>query len=148
VASYDQYLLIDPVKPGQSGNYPSGLEFWDGKPKATYAAFQLPLYLPKTSTSAGHSLEVWGGARAAHNAQQDTGSAQSVAIQFQPRGSSAWSTVQTVPITNPQGYFDVQVPFTQSGNVRIAYTYPSGDPFLAGVSGQTAVSRTVAVTVH
>jgi hypothetical protein len=148
IASYDQYLLIDPTKPGAPGDYASGLEDWTGQPKADYAAFQLPLYLPKTSASSGRSLEVWGDARAAHYAQADTGAAQSVAVQFAPTGSSTYTTLQTVPITNSQGYFDVRVPFTQSGNVRLAYTYPSGDPMLSLTSGTTAVSRTVAVTVH
>jgi hypothetical protein len=147
VASYDQYLLLDPTKPGQSGNYPSGLETWNGKEKADYGAFRLPLYLPKTTASSSHSLEVWGDARAAHYAAADTGATQTVEIQFEPKGSSTWTNVQPVTITNPRGYFDVNVPFTQSGSVRLVYIYPVSDPMLSTLSGTAVVSRTVAVTV-
>ena len=146
IASYDQYLLRDPTKPGGRGDYASGLEDWKGRPKADYAAFQLPLFLPETKASSGHSLEVWGDARAAHYAQTDTGEAQTVAIQFKPSGGS-WSTVQVVPITSPRGYFDVRVPFTQSGKVRLAYSYPATNPLLALVAGAKVVSRTVAIKV-
>lgn len=148
IGSYDQYLLLDPTRPGQTGDYASGLEQWNGTPKPDYAAFQLPVFLPKTTGSSGQSLEVWGDARAAHYAQADTGDPQVVAIQFQPTGSSTWSTLETVPITNQQGYFDTHVPFTQSGTLRLAYTYPSGDPLLAGVDGQTVVSRAVSITIR
>jgi hypothetical protein len=144
IASFDQYLLYDPPPPG---TYDSGLLRANGKPKAGYAAFRLPLYLPSTKASSGRSLEVWGDVRPAHYAQIDTGAPQSVDIQFQPSGSSTWSTVQTVPITNPEGYFDVRVAFSQSGNVRLAYSYPATDPLLS-LSGSTVTSRTVAITVR
>jgi hypothetical protein len=148
IASYDQYLLVDPTPPGQTGDYASGLEMWNGTPKADYAAFQLPLYLPKTTASGGGSLEVWGDARPAHYAAADTGTPQTVDIQFAPTGSSSFSTVQTVPITNSRGYFDVHAPFTQSGNVRLVYTYPASDPLVGSLAGQAIMSRTVAIHVH
>ena len=87
---------------------------------------------------------MWGDARPAHYAAQDTGQPQTVTIQFQPSGG-AFTNVQTVTLTNPMGYFDVHVPFTQSGNVRIAYTYPASDPMLPVLPGQTVVSRSVSI---
>jgi hypothetical protein len=151
IASYDQYLLFDPAKPTADndwGSYASGLITWDSKAKPSYGAFRLPLYMPQTTaSSSGESLEVWGEARAAPYAQDDTGMPQVVYVQFEPLGSTTWSNVQSVPITNPQGYFDVRVPFTESGTVRLAYAYPASDPLLPDLSGITVVSRTVPITV-
>ena len=75
----------------------------------------------------------------------DTGQAQSVQIQFQAGGKGAFTTVDTVPIRNSRGYFDVHVAFPSSGTVRLAWTYPTGDPLL---SGGTVFSRSVKITVR
>jgi hypothetical protein len=148
IASYDQYLLLDPTKPGLPGDYASGLLTWDGQPKADYAAWRLPLYLPKTSaSSSSQRLEVWGDARAAHYAAADTGAAQSVAVEFEPSGSSTFSTLQTIPISNRQGYFDTKIAFPHSGSVRLAYAYPPSDPLLSQVAGSVIFSRTVGISV-
>ncbi len=56
IRSYDQYLLID----NPTGHFATGLEFPNGTPKPTYAAFRMPLYLPVTQASSGHTLEIWG----------------------------------------------------------------------------------------
>ena len=56
IRSYAQYLLVDPAL----GNFASGLEFSGGKPKPTYAAYRMPVFLPTTSSRRGRSLEVWG----------------------------------------------------------------------------------------
>jgi hypothetical protein len=55
--------------------------------------------------------------------------------------------VQSVSITDPEGYFDVHVPFTESGNVRLAYVYPASDPLLPDLPGTAVISRTVPITV-
>ena len=69
---------------------------------------------------------------------------QTVAIQLQADGRGAYKTIRTVNAGG--GYFDVRMPFTTSGNLRLAYTYPAGDPFLpVGFAGTTAYSRTVRV---
>jgi hypothetical protein len=147
IASYDQYLLNDPEKPNAPSDYASGLESWDGHPKPGYAAFRMPLWLPKTSASSGQSIEVWGGARPAPFASLDTGGAtQSVNIQFEPNGSGTFTTLSTVAITNPFGYFDTQVTFPSSGTVRLSYTYPMTDMLMA--PGETVYSREQPVTVH
>ncbi len=85
LVSYDQYLLIDP----SSGVFASGLELPNGRAKATYGAYRMPLFLPAGSTRHGRRLQVWGGVRPAADAQAQTGHAQQVAIQFQKRGSHA-----------------------------------------------------------
>jgi hypothetical protein len=150
IMSYDQYLLEDPVKPSPSndyGSYASGLETWQGDLKPAYYAYRLPLWLPKTTASSGQSLEVWGGARPAPFASLDTGGApQTVEIQFEPSGSSTFTTLTSVTISNKSGYFDTHVTFPSSGTVQLAYTYPPTDMLLA--PGYTVFSRAVTVTVQ
>jgi hypothetical protein len=133
--SYDQYLLTDP--PG--GNFATGLEFTNGTPKATYDAYRMPLYLPVLSASGGQALEVWGCVRPAHYARVQTGSAQRVQIQFKAGSSGKFTTLQTVAITDPHGYFDVLTTFQRSGSVRLQWSYPHGP---------TIHSRTVTISIH
>ncbi len=45
-------------------------------------------------------------------------------------------------MTGPGGYFDIKLKFPNSGSVRLAYTYPSTNPFLpTGDLGTTVFSR-------
>jgi hypothetical protein len=148
IASFDQYQLTDPIEPtkandfGNDGNYASGIETWNNKPKASYYAWRLPLYLPKTR---GRRLEVWGCARPAPYASIDTGgSPQTVNVQFAAGGSSSFKTVATVKVANRMGYFDTHVTFPGSGTVRLTYTYPGSDMQLA--PGYTTYSRHVTIT--
>jgi hypothetical protein len=139
VASYDQYLLSDPP-----GHYPfsSGLETSKGKKKATYNAFRMPIYMPKTTFSHNQAVTVWGEARPARYGK----GAQSVQIQFQARGKGAWKTVRTVKSST---YFSVKQKFAGSGNVRIAYTYPKSDALLPpGLAGHVVIGRSQKITVH
>jgi hypothetical protein len=141
IASYMQYLLKDP--PATAGPYQgfaSGLELPNGTHKATYDAYRLPVYMPKTSLKNGTAAEVWGAARPAPFLSRD--GAQSVAIQLNGK------TVQTVkPGTG--GYFDVKVKFASSGTVRLSYTYPKSDSLLlVGDLGTTVTSRSFNISVH
>ena len=61
IRSYDQYLLVDPL----TADFASGLELPNGRPKATFAAFQMPLYLPHTHRKHDGRLLIWGAARPA-----------------------------------------------------------------------------------
>jgi hypothetical protein len=146
IGSYAQYLLRDPVHMGGGGiGFTSGLETPAGKPKATYDAYRLPVYLPKTAVRAGRPAEVWGNARPASFMALDGDGPQSVAIQLQAGGHGLYQTIRTVSAT---GYFDVHVAFARGGNLRLAYQFPASDPFLpVGVAGTTADSRVVKVTV-
>ena len=139
--SYSQYALIDQPPPA---SFDTGLLNPNGSPKPGYAAYRMPLFMPSSSTRKGRKLEVWGAVRPASFAKMDTGQAQSVQIQFQAGGNGAFTTVDTVPIRNSRGYFDVHVAFPSSGTVRLAWTYPTGDPLL---SGGTVFSRSVKITV-
>ena len=149
VRSDAQYLLYD--APGPLGHatsesvFSSGLLFLNGTPKADYSAFELPLYLPSTSTGSGRSLQVWGQVRPAPYAERDTGLPQQVVIEFQPPGG-AWTPVSTATITNSAGYFRVPVTFPSSGSVRLQWAYPSGFAFLPAGAG-IVTSRTQAIKI-
>ncbi|MGI8904848.1 MAG: hypothetical protein ACR2IP_14615 [Solirubrobacteraceae bacterium] len=153
--SFEQYLLFDPLPnlaSNDHGGFASGLlSYGSGRPKQTYDAWRLPLYLPVTSTTRGRSLEVWGSARAAHFALNDQGGGpQSVEIRFRPRSGAPSFTLQTVPITDPGGYFDVRVKFPSSGTVSLKWTYPPQDQLLvpAPAPGFAIYSRSVGVTIR
>ncbi|MBV9817997.1 MAG: hypothetical protein JOZ07_06550, partial [Solirubrobacterales bacterium] len=66
IQSYMQYLLRDPgANAGAYAGFASGLENANGTHKATYDAFRLPVYMPKTSIRRGSKATVWGAARPA-----------------------------------------------------------------------------------
>jgi hypothetical protein len=133
--SYDQYLLVDPP----NGNFPTGLEFSDGTHKPGFDAFRMPLWLPASSAKRGQPLELWGCVRPAPSAAKETGAVQRVSIEYRPGASGRFETVRTVAIGDPHGYFDVQLKFDRSGQVRLAWSYPHGP---------TIHSRTAAVDVR
>jgi hypothetical protein len=135
IRTYDQYLLNDP----KSGSFATGLEFADGEPKATLAAYRMPLYLPATTASPGRPLLVWGAVRPARYARISSGRAQQVSIEFRARGGGSFRTIRTVALTNPNGYFSVMQTFRESGALRTSWTDPAG---------RTFASRTVEVTVR
>ena len=151
VRSDAQYLLYD--APGARGDqsqsgFSSGLLFIDGTAKPDYPAFALPLYLPSTSASPGHSLVVWGQVRPAPYAQRDGGSQQQVQIQFRPNSGGTWTTLTTATITNPAGYFRVPVAFPSSGQVRLQWSYPATFQFYPPYGGPPVTSRTQAITIR
>ena len=156
IASTMQYLLYDPnptKNVPEFGGFASGLIFYGGARKPGYNAYRLPLFLPVTSTRSGGSLEVWGGVRPAHFASLDTGGTpQQVQIQFQRGSRGAFTTLRTVKLTSPRGYFDVHLTFSAGGTVRLAWSYPANDPLLtpsliAPGDPDTVYSRSVKVAV-
>jgi hypothetical protein len=155
IATTMQYLLDDPnprVGVPEFGGFASGLIFFGGGHKPGFSAYRLPLYLPVTTTRKSRSVEVWGAVRPDPYAALDSGTPQQVQIQFQPGSRGAFVGLQTVTVTDPHGYFDLPVRFPSSGTVRLAWTYPSGDPLLQAAlvdptSLLTTYSRPVKVTV-
>jgi hypothetical protein len=139
--SYSQYALIDQPPPAY---FDTGLINPNGTQKPGFAAYRMPLYLPTTTMKSGQKIEVWGGVRPAGFAKLDTGLAQTVQIQFATGSTGAFQTVATIPITNPKGYIDSHLAFPATGEVRLAWSYPAGDPRL---TGGAVYSRTVNVTV-
>jgi hypothetical protein len=150
VKSYMQYLLADPApSAGAYSGFASGLETYKGAKKATYYAYRMPLYMPRTSFSHRQSVEVWGDVRPAPFMTLDGFGQQTVLIQLRT-GGRTFKTLNRVRLTRPGGYFDVRMKFRSSGTVRLQWTYPVADPLLAGTGalGQTVYSRTFAVKVH
>jgi hypothetical protein len=137
IRSFDQYQLIDPPNANAFGGFATGLEFKDGTPKATYAAYRMPLYLPVTVAAKGHALEVWGCVRPAHYARIDTGVTQRARVEFRPSTGGPFKVLRTVTIADPHGYFDVQVAFPASGEVRLGWTYPDGPEIHSRLVGIT-----------
>jgi hypothetical protein len=146
IASTMQYLLYDPTP--NSNGFDSGILFYNGKPKADYYAYRLPLYLPRTSMGRGRRVEVWGCARPATFMAKDTGTRQTVQIQFQRRPRGSFKTIKTVRVTNPWGYFDLRMRFPGTGTIRLSYRYPKTDPFLSiGNLGSRINSRPIKIRV-
>jgi hypothetical protein len=120
VQTMTQYLLRDePLGFGATTTtYASGLEFLNGKPKPSFAAYRLPIWMPTQHLRRGHALEVWGCVRPAKRYSRRA--VGPLLIQLNGR------TIRSVKVTNPAGYFDVHVTFPRSGSVRLAWTYPHG----------------------
>ena len=132
IRSYDQYQLTDP--PPAHSQFDTGLEFANGSPKPTLAAFRLPIYLPVTHASKGTPLLVWGCVRPA----RFTRLPQRVRIELQPDPHRAFKLVETVPVLDRDGYFVADLRFPSSGAVRLAWSYPDG---------RTIHSRKVAIEI-
>jgi len=130
--SWDQYLLVDPP-PNAPSQFVTGLKFSNGVPKPSYDAYRMPIYLPLSTQSGGHGLEVWGCVRPVHYIRGPS----PARIQLQPGGRGPFQTVATVPLTDPSGYFDTTVRFPSGGVVRLAWSYPRGP---------TVYSRDVQIT--
>ncbi len=146
VKSYMQYLLKDPLPAARPYNgFASGLETYTGVHKATYDAYRLPVYMPRTSFSRRQSVEVWGAARPAPFANIDGFTPARVLIELERGGT--WTTIASTATRNG-GYFDVHVKFPASGSVRLQWSYPNASLLPAADQGQTIHSRTFSVNVH
>ncbi len=143
VASSMQYLLKDPApNSGVYNGFASGLEFSNGKAKATYAAYQLPVYMPSSSFSRNTNAEIWGNARPAPFMKRDGHGNQFVAIQVDRR------TLKTNRVNG--GFFDLRMKFPRGRHsVRLAYTFPKQDAFLpVSELGKTIYSRSFTINVR
>ena len=130
--SWDHYLLLDPPVGGPS-KFVTGLEFANGAPKPTYAAYRMPIYLPTTAQRAGSGLELWGCVRPIYYEPAP----QPARIQLRAAGQAAFKTIVSVALSRTSCYFDRTIRFPSAGTVRVAWTY-SGGP--------TIYSREVAIT--
>jgi hypothetical protein len=144
VSSYMQYLLADPpATAGPYAGFASGLELPNGTHKPGYDAYRLPVYMPHTSFSRNSNEEIWGAARPAPFMKKDGAGTPTVAIQLNGQ------TIKTLNVTAAGGYFDTKLKFATSGSVRLAYTYPSTNPFLLTSDlGTTVFSRSFNIKVH
>jgi hypothetical protein len=94
--------------------FQSGLEYHGGKHKASFAAYRLPIWLPRTR---GSVLRVWGLVRPAAN-----GARQTVQIAYRPAHGRSWRTLRTLKVSSPRGSFLTRVNVPRGrGLVRIGW---------------------------
>jgi hypothetical protein len=140
VRALSQFLLVDsaPDKafpPGSSGywsTFQTGLEYLSGKPKPSFDAYLMPVYLPHPTFKSGSSVFVWAMLRPAAN-----GSRQRALIEWRPAGGGAYRTLTAVTTRDISNVVTAHVHPPGSGYLRIAWTAPTG---------QVLLSRAVAVT--
>jgi hypothetical protein len=114
--------------------YQSGLQYADGKPKPSAAAYALPLVVTGRGVdSVGQDgVFLWGWLRFL-----PTGAKSQVSLQFKPQGAADYSTIgDPVPVTNGVGFFEAHraIPAVP-GTWRAVWVEP--------VSKTTIVSREV-----
>lgn len=110
VATYSQYQLVDDA---EVAAFQAGLRFSDGvKKHDVYEAYQLPFNVFKGPNG---SLIIWGALRASD------GSTQTAAVQV--KDGASWTTVTSVSVTSPLGYFEqrVVVPGGTAKTYRLAW---------------------------
>ncbi|MDQ3742183.1 MAG: hypothetical protein M3389_14680, partial [Actinomycetota bacterium] len=126
VASQTQFLLQDvaPVAGARRGTkpywftYQSGLYFVDGTPKKAATGY----FFPFIASPAGfNAANVWGQLRFRPNALPP-GAQDTVQIQHQPSGSTAWNDVGApITVTNPMGYFTGRISYPGPGQLRATW---------------------------
>ena len=102
VKTVAQYKIVDDVN--ITAGFQMGLRlFSGGARKPSYDAYKLPIWVSKK----GANVTVYGQVRPA-----DAGAAGTVDVQNAATGSSAFKTVQSVPVTSTNGTFTVDLPDT------------------------------------
>jgi hypothetical protein len=140
VRALSQFLLVDsaPDKAfprGSSGywsTFQTGLEYLNGKPKPSFDAYLLPVYIPSPTFKSGGSVFVWAMLRPAAN-----GSNQRAVIEWRPAAGGAYRTLAKVTTQDASNVLTAHVQPPGSGLIRIAWMSPTG---------QVLLSRAVAVT--
>src|ERR1019366_515805 len=125
-----QFLLVDsPPKPhARKGSalywstFQTGLEYLNGKPKPSFDAFQIPIWLPNPRH--GPRVTVWGQLRPADHTTTQYGE-----IEFQRRGSKSWSELTEVQTDSPEGVVLNPVSVPSAGLVRLCWLCPNGSGY-------------------
>jgi hypothetical protein len=142
VRTHTQFLLVDDApRPGRNGvtvgygaTFQTGLLFLDGKPKPSFAAYKLPVHLPRASVRRGRTLRVWGLVRPARR----IGKRQRVVVELRVGGRTR--TLRTLTTRPGRGLVDARVRIPASGSLRLRWRDPR--------SGRTVRSRAVDVRVR
>jgi hypothetical protein len=127
VRGLTQFLLVDsPPIPHTRKNsvaywssFQTGLEFINGKPKPSFAAYQIPIWLPNAHH--GGNVAVWGQLRLADHTTTQTGE-----LEFEPSGSSTWQPLSSVQAGSPEGFIFTHVSIPSKGTLRLTWTAPDG----------------------
>jgi hypothetical protein len=118
VKTLSQFLLYDdkPVAgvPRNSVNawltFQSGIVNINGSHKPAYAAYELPVWVPKHR---GRKLTVWGGVRMAA-----PGPRQTVTIELRPKGRKKFHKIASAQTDGLRGYFTKKVTVSGPGALR------------------------------
>jgi hypothetical protein len=127
VKAYTQFLLVDsPPKAGTRkgsalywSSFQTGLELQNGTTKPSFAAFQVPIWLPNARH--GRRVTVWGQFRPAVHTTTQYG-----LIEFQQKGSSTWKEIAAVQTNSPEGFIYTHVRIPRAGAVRLDWVSPAG----------------------
>ena len=111
VRTLAQFQLVDDPMSVRAG-FQSGLITVRGRRKPAFAAYRLPIWLPRTR---GRSVRVWALVRSAPN-----GKRVQAAVQFRARRSKRWRTLRTVR-TSTRGYLETTVRVGGPGAVRVRH---------------------------
>jgi hypothetical protein len=143
VRSLTQFLLLDDAqRPGRDGTtgtsatFQTGLAFIDGRRKPSFAAYELPVWLPRTSVRRRGTLRVWGLVRPARSLG---GKVQRVTISLTSGGTRR--TLATVSTRRGSGILDARVRVPRSGSLRLSWRDGRR-------SGRIVTSRAVTVTAR
>ena len=156
VAGLTQFLLRDDDPsdrfaegdPQRWRTYQTGIEFADGSPKPAFEAYRLPLVGP-AQAPAGKPVRLWGMVRPGSPGQQ-------VRVQFAPDGGSFGDVGEPITISDPRGYFEVDVNHAGPGAYRFTWVAPgtagTNPNFLERIGGKRPTGPTphnsVAVAVR
>jgi hypothetical protein len=135
VRSVSQFLLYDsapntmlpPTSLDYWDTFQTGLLYLDGRQKPAYDAYRLPIWIPSTRVHPGTRMFVWGEIRPGPHTV-----VQLAAIQWRASGGK-WTTIATIRVHQPEGYFTSRVRSPGSGGVRIAWRSPGGHLYTSRV---------------
>jgi hypothetical protein len=126
VRSNAQFLLYDdhPRSGKRVGSrdywstFQTGLLYVDGKPKPSYDAFRIPIWLPHPHH--GRRVTIWGQLRPANHT-----TTQFAVVEYERRGSHSWQQIREVATTSPEGYLVAHVALPAAGLVRLDWLDPA-----------------------
>jgi hypothetical protein len=117
------------------GTFQTGITFLDGSLKPSYQAYEMPLWLHSGHDSQGQGqIELWAQVRFRKGANQS----DRVVFQFQPTGSTQWTSVTSALPLSPYGFVTAIVPeasYSAGGTFRAVWGGPVAPVFF--------ISRTV-----
>jgi hypothetical protein len=127
VQGFTQFELVDAEpklnkKPGSHAywnTFQTGLELLNGKPKPSYQAFRLPLWVPVPHHSS--RVTVWGQLRPADHQTLQYG-----VLEFEPRGSHTFEQIRELQTASQEGFFVAHIGLGSAGKLRLAWLSPGG----------------------
>jgi hypothetical protein len=123
-----EYRDSPPVRTAPVGSraywstFQTGITFADGTPKPSYTAYELPIWVHAGHSSSGQDLiELWAQVR--FRKVYPPGPDRLV-FQFQPAGSSTWTTITGQLPLSPYGFVDTvlpRAPYAGGGTFRAVW---------------------------